>query len=364
MSLGVVLEKIHRSIYSAPNSGITKMNNFPPSLENLFFLSAHKHDEILIFDTHKRNSIRIKSIAGIHQVLLNENQDMAIAIPRMKNYVPIYSIATQSEAKRIINDPDYFFYGHGALFPNRKIIALSEVHRPNSDGFISIWNLDSLQLIKRLPTSGTSPHDCVFDIENQNLLYVVNGGLVPTSWDPSMSPSYKSHTIGSLVEINVLTNESRLLKEFDLNWGSPGHIAFAKESLAIITAPENNRGNGDILITTDLKNFKKVYYPKDLFKPRGQALSITYEPKESLFVVTHPEGETVSFWDAKNGEFVNAIPIWAQGVVVPCPGYVLLNSGQNTRAIMINTTDWTSTILNNIYIGNGPHLTMVKGKTL
>lgn len=331
-----------------------------PVFKDTILLAPHRNDRILIYSSEREEVLEVQSVPGLHQALYSPKHGLLFGIPRMSLFIPVYKKNHTGEFARIASAKNSFFYGHGAISSDGNYICLSEIEQPSGDGFISIWRLDSLSLVKRIYTGGVSPHDCCY-AENDTFIYVVNGGNIPNSWDLEFKNSF-SFTIkehGSLCKINIETEAVTCINQFDSQYGSVGHLCITNNVMCVTSAPSNLLDPGYIYIKDNLSPFTKTKFPTNIKQPRGQALSVSFDPAASIFAVTHPDAELMSFWN-KHGDFIKVLPIHANGVQVPAPGYLLANTTQNARGILINTLTWDINILDNFYLGNGPHLTMIK----
>lgn len=354
-----MLNKAFNFLNKKISNSYNEKRNYPSFLEGYVFIAPHWFDRVLIFDSTQRKALEFQSVQLIHQALYDQSRNLVFGIPRMGKSVHVYDIKAQKEVKNIFSSKDSYFYGHGAISSDGSRIVFVEVSQPTADGYISVWNLNTLSLIKRLPTGDISPHDCYFDRTNENILYVVNGGNIPNTWDiMDKGFSFKMQKGGSLSQINLSTGETDILSKFGMEFDSPGHVSFGADSICVLTAAADMRYPCHVFIKSKDHLFQKAEFPKSVNNPRGQSLSVAYDPKQSLYIVTHPEGELVSFWSAHNGKCIKVIPINARGVVVPKPGYALLNSTLNSRALLINTINWEISILDSFKLGNGPHITM------
>lgn len=358
--LGLAFTHSCASISAHSASNHSNDENYKTLFKNHILLAPHRYSRILIHDLKTDKKTEIESVPNLHQVLYDPYRDLIFAIPRISSFIPVYSLKSQKEVARINALSNSYFYGHGDISDDKKFISFTEVSSPDSKGTVSVWNLDTLSLSKRISTLGFSPHDCHYDKDRTEILYVVNGGNVPKSWDINNKShfSFRMEHPGSLVSVNTHNDTASILSQFDMRYGSPGHIHFGGRSCVVIFAPDNPMNSGNILISNNQFSFKEVDLGKNKVLPRGQALSLAHDPKENIFIVTHPEGELVTIWNAKNGSHIKTLPIHTNGVIVPTPGFALFNSTINSSAILLNTSNWNIEVLDDIQLGNGPHITM------
>lgn len=334
--------------------------------ENFIIVAPHFTNRILISQTLDNRIQEIESINGLHQCLVDSERKIIFAIPRLGDKVPYYDLSSMKKIGDISSEKNAYFYGHGSISKDFKNICFSEVEYPTGKGRILILNLDNMKLVNRYSSGGISPHECAFSNDGKTI-YTANGGNIPAHWGSNdiktQVQAYVMKEAGNFSKINVHDGQTTLIADFDIQLGSPGHFSINGKHTALIFSPENQFKKGYVFSGSELGNFKENKFSKKIDHPRGQALSLAYDPLHLIYGVTHPEAELISFWKADSGKLIKTLPISAKGIICLNPGYFIVNTMYNSRAILINIVNWQTKIIKGLKIGNGSHLSFIRNNS-
>lgn len=194
---------------------------------------------------------------------------------------------------------DRLFYGHCAFSRDGSRLYATETYKDTSEGAIVIRDAYTLEVIGEFPSFGANPHECLL-IDDGKTMVVTNGGGDQYGSTPNVA--YIDVEKQTLLRQETLTNRA-------LN---TGHLAIAEDgSLVVVSAPRLGAKDpliGGVSIQPHGKKMRSLSSPKKVVSQMfGEALSVMI--REQRAVVTHPDGEMVTFWEIPNRHFTKSLKL-------------------------------------------------------
>lgn len=232
-----------------------------------------------------------------HGVALDPRNPSRIAVcEKIGPGAALIDLDSLSMIQPITTNEERLFYGHCAYSQDGLSLYATETYKDSSAGTIVIRDADSLEITGEFPSFGSNPHECQL-IDEGRVMVVTNGGGDMSGDMPNVS--YIDVEKQSLIKQETLTNRA-------LN---TGHLAIADDtSLVVVSAPRKGAPHpmGGVSIQPRGKKMRSLTSPKRIVsRMRGEALSVMI--REQLAVVTHPDGEMVTFWEIPNRHFSRAL---------------------------------------------------------
>jgi len=197
-------------------------------------------------------------------------------------------------------DEGYLFSGHATFSHDGKRLYSIEINLENKQGIIHIRDGRNFSSIKKLPTLGLLPHDCLLRADNQ--LFVSNTGRSASGFHQP-----------SIVHIDLTTEkliERITLDEANLNCT---HFRFTDSNdLVIASAPVDTElsPNGGVTIKRNGHAAVTMKQPDAVIRRmQGQALGIAIAPQSGMIAITHPDANLLTFWSLQKQAIIKAIGI-------------------------------------------------------
>ena len=190
-----------------------------------------------------------------------------------------------------------WFYGHCAFSADGKTIYTTETYQKDKRGAIVERDAITLEELGEFPSFGESPHECQL-LDSGNTMAVTNGGGNMNGGLPNIS------------YIDVNSRELTRQEKPTTRALNTGHFyTSSDQDLVVASAPRdgNKLGLGGISIQPYGKAMKTVSSPKKVVSQmRGESLSVTIHNDVAL--VTHPDGNMISFWNTHTRKFIQQLP--------------------------------------------------------
>jgi hypothetical protein len=223
-----------------------------------------------------------------------------------------------------------YFYGHGIFDPAGEHVYATENHEQSEQGFISIRDGKTFQLIGGFASHGVGPHELAFH-DNGKLTVIANGGLESKTVDelehevPNMKPTLDivETASGKLLQTYRLPDPKLSIRHLAL--GPNGEIAVSLKSYSSTPLPYPAVALGTLQSGIVIPEVPPALLPQ----LRASAFGVELSENGKLAAVTHPDAKLLSIWDVENHAFVNAIPLGVppEGVTrLPGSEGFLLNS--------------------------------------
>lgn len=204
---------------------------------------------------------------------------------------------------------DRHFYGHGVFSPNGRLLFTSENDFEAGVGVIGVRDADKgYQQIGEFSSYGVGPHDLAL-LSDGRTLVVANGGL-ETSPDSGrqilnlseMEPSlvYIDSQTGDLVEKQILPKSLHQLSIRHLSVAAGDRVAFGcqyKGAMSDQPALVGFHDRGSEL---------KLYNAPDEVQSglKNYIGSVAVDGSGELIAASAPRGNMITFWRARDGEFL------------------------------------------------------------
>jgi hypothetical protein len=223
-----------------------------------------------------------------------------------------------------------YFYGHGVFDSAGEHLYATENHSESEQGFISVRDAKTFQLLGGFASHGVGPHELAFH-DNGRLTVVANGGLESKSVDeldrevPNMKPTLDivETASGKLLQTYRLPDPKLSIRHLAL--GPKGEIAVSLKSYSKAALPYAAVALGTLETGIVIPEAPANLLPQ----LQSSAFGVELSEDGKLAAVTHPEAKLLSIWDVHNRAFVNAIPLGVppEGVTrLPNSEGFLLNS--------------------------------------
>lgn len=234
---------------------------------------------------------------GIHRNPTNQNQ-LAIFEKKGPNACE-YDLSSKKIVRVIPKIDNRYFYGHGAYSLDGKILFSTETELSGLNGMIGIRDSIDLTYLGEFPSYGKEPHECKL-IDNGKTLVVTNGGGDKNGDSPSVT--------------YIDVNSQKLIEKVELTRAelNTGHLAIGeKGDLVVVSAPRAGLGKtslGGVSIRPKGKALESIDNPENVTqKMFGEALSVSIHNKKRIAVVTHPDGNMVTFWSIADRKLLKVI---------------------------------------------------------
>ncbi|MCB9933181.1 MAG: DUF1513 domain-containing protein [Planctomycetes bacterium] len=199
------------------------------------------------------------------------------------------------------------FYGHGAWSKDGKLLYGVEAEPRKEgayDGYVVIRDADDMRVLGEFPTFGKAPHDCHI-LDDGKTLAITNGGGGPDSDVP-----------GCVTFVDIASE--KLLERVEVPVMMAGHLAItgrsSKGDLAIGCTPHSPPGSGPegfktipggLMLRPAGGTAAMMSEPADVIGTMlGETLSLAIHAGLNIAGATNPAGNTVTFWDIKQGKFL------------------------------------------------------------
>ncbi|WP_444995908.1 DUF1513 domain-containing protein [Aliikangiella sp. IMCC44359] len=234
---------------------------------------------------------------GIHRNPTNKNQ---LAIFEKKGpHACEYDLSSRKITRSIPKINNRYFYGHGAYSLDGKILFSTETELTGLNGLIGIRNSSDLTYLGEFPSYGKEPHECKL-IDNGKTLVVTNGGGDKNGEPPSVT--------------YIDVNSQKLIEKVELTRAelNTGHLAIGeKGDLVVVSAPRAGLGKehlGGVSIRPKGQRLESISNPEAVTqKMLGEALSVSIHNKKRIAVVTHPDGNMVTFWSIADRKLLKVL---------------------------------------------------------
>jgi hypothetical protein len=242
----------------------------------------------------------------------------------------VIDLNTMKLVQKLQSPANRRFYGHGAFSADGETIYTTETYKGNKRGTIVERDAISFDELGEFPSFGDSPHECQL-IDGGATLVVTNGG---------------GNMNGSLPNISYIDVASRQLMRQEKPTTSAlntGHFYTSDNNdLVVVSAPrDGNRIRlGGLSIQPSGKAMKTATSPKKVVSQMlGESLSVAIH--QSIALVTHPDGNMISFWDTTNRKFIKKLALeLPRGVTLSNDGkYFIVSYGQMASIVNISTKE-------------------------
>lgn len=288
-----------------------------------------------------------------HGIDLHPNQDTLIAFQKKGLGACEISLREQKITRQIHAVNQRTFYGHGCFSADGSRIFSTEV-KPNLEGVIGLRDARSLKVIGDFPSHGVMPHECKLIDQGKTLVVTNAGGNFQGSRQPA-----------NLAFIDVASKQ--LIKRYFLSRKdiNAGHCLISNEGKPIVvSAPktgENVSALGGVSIGIKHGELDSQLKPSTVInKMNGEALSVSVSTKTNTAVVSHPQGNMLTFWQLDQPQLISQVHIdRPRGVALSYnEEYFIISFGEKGQAIRIKNQGLKApqgTLIENTYL-SGSHI--------
>ena len=266
----------------------------------------------------------------VHGIALNpKHPEQMIVCEKIGPGAAMIDVDTRQVLETISTDSKRLFYGHCAFAKDGHYFYTTETYRDSFKGVVVIRDIETLKAIGEFPTYGQSPHEC-FLIDNGQTMVVTNGGGNIQGDKPNVS--YIDIASQQLIRQEHVTNRHI----------NAGHLALSEEGhLIVVSAPRaglNEDKLGGISIQPAGKTMRSVTSPKKVVSNmKGEALSVAVYKDVAL--VTHPNGNMITFWSMKDRRLLNKIDLpGPRGVTLTRNEHYFVVSFSNNASVLLVDT--------------------------
>lgn len=270
-----------------------------------------------------------------HNVLKHPNPQKpfsVIAIPRRAKIAAEIDLQKAKVARLFYPAPGGFFYGHGAITPDHQFLLVSEVGKETALGTITVRDLRTLAVVKRISSHGYSPHEILFLNGGRSLLVCNSGSKLATE-----DGNYQGNPFPSTIA-EIEYPSGKLLKSIACptqNEFSDGfaHLLLLKSGdIALGTKPQQEESNdhGHLFIFTPKGVLTQLQLPEFLkARAKGQFLSLSQPELSKDLVATMPSAGFAAVFNSTDWRFKTHIELpKINGLAVDTSGcFLYANSG-------------------------------------
>jgi hypothetical protein len=298
----------------------------PQGSERAVFLSAASDSD----SSHwvKAFTIRDNQFEELYSHRLPERAHDVVLHPEKQHYVTIarrpgtFMLLGEVQSGAVLQEldaaPQRHFYGHGVFSADGEYFYTSENAYDDTHGEhgrIGVWHFNhtacSLERVNEFYSYGIGPHELLL-MPDQETLVIANGGIRthPDSERDKlnidiMQPNlvYIERRTGKLLEMQSLLSEyhQASIRHIDVNASSQLAIAVQFEGDPFLRVP---------LIATHRRGeaIRPLMAPEQVQSQLQQYVgSICFDNSGRYFVASCPRANMLTFWDAKNGEFLSQL---------------------------------------------------------
>ncbi len=222
------------------------------------------------------------------------------------------NIIEQAVSQTVSSDSGLHFYGHACFSHDGKIIFTTENDYEQARGLIVIRKSDDYKVLSSFDSNGIGPHDIKL-LSDSKTLVIANGGI-ETHPDllrkklniNSMKPnlSYFDSTNGDLLEQYTLDNHLSSIR----------HLAVSKNDTVVAALQYQGKHSQPVpLVATHKPGQSKLKYSyvdqKNLKRMNYYTASASFNRDGSIYAVTCPKGNLVTFWETQSNSLVSSIDL-------------------------------------------------------
>jgi hypothetical protein len=238
------------------------------------------------------------------------------------------------------------FYGHGVFSPDGRSLFSTETDVETGDGRITVRDTKNFDYIGEFPSGGKDPHELRLSPDGKTLI-IANGGLGGDLHDFHGKPYFNNnHIDSSLCFVDLKTG--MLIKKFRLSnpQQSIRHLCVFNNGDVALGMQLVVRSDGQSFTNKALCGFlgnnqaaiAEAEDEKGLFHEWGDhVLSVNGIAEKSIMAMTHPFGDSVSFWNSSTGKLIRAadVPGGPGGLAMTSDGkyFVITASSGSTHLL-------------------------------
>lgn len=226
--------------------------------------------------------------------------------------------------RTIATDPKRYFYGHGSYSADGNHLYSTETILSSEEGVIVQRNSKTMEIEGLFPTYGANPHDCKL-IENGTILAITNGGGTNVAPESVPCVSYVD------VKSQKLVKQHKMI---DPRFNT-GHLVISQsKQLVVSSAPHPSlpfSDPGAISMVADDGSLKNLNTDRVHASLKSETLSLCVDEKRQVVATTSPAGNSVTFWNLKNGELLSSLDL-------PTPRGVVMTADQQYYAVSYGKT--------------------------
>lgn len=243
----------------------------------------------------------------------------------------VIDLSTMKLVQKIQSPVDRWFYGHGEFSADGKTIYTTETYNvDNKRGAIVERDAISFDELGEFPSFGDSPHEC----------QLINGGetMVVTNGGGNMNGSLPNISYIDVASRKLIRQEKPTTRALNT-----GHFYTSDNNdLVVVSAPRDGSKIrlGGLSIQPSGKAMKTVTSPKKVVSQMlGESLSVVID--KNIALVTHPEGNMISFWDITSRKFIKKLALEKpRGVTLSHDGkYFIVSYGQMASIVNVSTKE-------------------------
>ena len=325
---------------------------------------------ISVFNIEEKKFLNIDIPTDCHSFILHPTDgDTLIGIgQRPSTYSYLISLKQKTVLKQFFSLNDHHFYGHGLFTPDGSSFYCTENSFKTGEGRIILRDSQTLKVLRDFPSYGQGPHE-LKRIGEQ--IVVANGGQ---KTQPDDKETYKdfSNLKPSLAFINEKTQKLDKLFRLKENYMSIRHLDVTSDGFVVLALNQyrpKEKLFAKINVAMIGPNEDKISLPEVprevIQKMHKKALSVSINPKTHIACATHPEGNSVTFWDLKGKKFLKMLRIESPlGVAYAEELNMFVIGSINRKVNLINATSLTLVnepeSLSKVSGFNGSHIINVK----
>jgi hypothetical protein len=216
------------------------------------------------------------------------------------------------------------FYGHGAYSPDGRILYATENHERTGVGVIVARDARSLVVLGEFPSHGMAPHEMAFSRDGKTAI-VANGGAISIEGDYDDGPAdleapslcYIDPASARLLDRHTLPDPKMSIR----------HLAVTDAGAVIAALRRYPSPEPCQTLAWHVPGHRLGFAasgPDVVARMTGLALSVAVGEARRVAGATHPDGDLVTFWDARDGRWLSQVKVAKPEGIVALPDAAFL----------------------------------------
>ncbi len=305
------------------NSDKLSIEDFPYIIGADVDIPKKRNYAVTIWDINKAKIDRIVTSHHVHSIVLNPvNKNIVYALgERPSTTSTIIDVKTKKVVNEFFDTKGYYFYGHGLVSADGKLLYCTENHFKTGEGIISIRDASNGKILDQLPSFGYAPHEMKY--LSNGLIAVANSGhagLTTVKDEEYILENVvqpRDNLQSSLVVIDPI--KKKKVKEFKIDTKYKDvtirHLDIDENDTVYMSLRQYNYTDADPQflevppVAYLKKNSEKIEYFQSNLKTNNIlkrfSLSVCANDKTGIIGVTHPDSHAITFWSIKDLKFLH-----------------------------------------------------------
>ena len=222
------------------------------------------------------------------------------------------SINKQAISQFVSSDSGLHFYGHACFSRDGQMIFTTENDFNNAKGRIVIRSSDNYKVISSFDSYGIGPHDIKLLTDSKTLV-IANGGI-ETHPDQLRKKLNISTMKPNLSYIDSINGDLLAQYTLDNHQSSIRHLAVSKNDTVVAALQYQGEHIKPVpLVAIHERGDLMLKYPqldeKNLSRMNYYTASAAFNLDGSIYAVTSPKGNLVTFWLTKEKRLISSIDL-------------------------------------------------------